>query len=240
MLVLKDVKVTSHEGAEILEDINVNFSINTFNLILGPNGAGKTTLAEAIMGSGSVIVQGKISLNGKNLTKMKLDKRAREGVFLAYQNPVEIPGVNILDFLHSAYTSIHKESIDIWEFRDMIKGYLEKLTLKMSFLERNLNEDFSGGEKKKFEVLQMLVLKPKVVILDEIDSGLDIDSVKKIFSVIKDYKEENKVIVILISHSSRILKHITPDKVIVMKEKEILEDGDINLAKKVLENGYGK
>jgi Fe-S cluster assembly ATP-binding protein len=240
MLSLENVKVSSQEGIQILQDINVNFSKNTFNLILGPNGAGKTTLAEVIMGSGNLVVKGKISLKGKDITKMQLDRRAKEGIFLAYQNPVEIPGVNVLDFLHSAYTSIHKKSVDVWDFRDMVEEYLKKLNLKSTFLQRNINEDFSGGEKKKFEILQMLIFKPKVVILDEIDSGLDIDSVKNIFSIIKNYKEENDAVIILISHSSKILKYIIPDRVVVMKEKKILEDGDINLAKKVLENGYGE
>ncbi len=238
MLQLQNISVESLNGKKILEEININVKENTITLILGPNGAGKSTIGEVILGSEEIKTKGKIKFGKKDITKLKIYQRAQLGIFLAHQTPTEIPGVKIIDFLYEAYKSIKKEKIDIWEFKESLEEKIKRLEMQKEILERNVNEGFSGGEKKKFEILQMLILKPKVVILDEIDSGLDIDTVQKIFGIVKEYKKENKTAIILISHNTKILENIKPDNVILIKEGKIKETGKINLAKKILKDGY--
>ncbi len=234
MLELKNISAQSLKGEKILEKINISFLEKKTTLILGPNAAGKTTLAEIISGSPDIKVEGKVIFEKKDITKKNLDERARLGIFHAFQNPTEIPGVKIFDFLFTSYKSVVDKNICVWDFHDIVTKTLSGLNLEGSFLERKVNEGFSGGEKKRFEILQMLILKPKVIILDEIDSGLDIDSVKEIFEIIK----KQKATIILISHSPKILQYFQPKQVVLIQGKTIKEIGDVKLAKKILKNGY--
>lgn len=238
MLKLKDVSAYINKDEKILENINAEFKKNTLSLVLGPNAAGKTTLAEVISGGENVRIEGKVLFTGKDVTKLEINKRAKLGILLLHQNPVEIPGVKIFDFLFASYKSMVEKEICVWDFHEVVLKNLNKLNLSEEFLQRNINEGFSGGEKKRFEILQMLLFEPKVAILDEIDSGLDIDSVKNIFQIVKNYQEEQKATIILISHGPKILKYITPNQVLLIQGKTIKEKGDIKLAKKILENGY--
>jgi Fe-S cluster assembly ATP-binding protein len=238
MISLKNITVKSEEGDTILENINLNLKENTLNLILGPNAAGKSTLAHIIMGNTDLNVNGEVFFNKKNISKKKLDERARLGIFLAYQNPVEIPGVKIFDFLFSAYKFIHKGQMNIWDFHEIVISNLKKLSFDEDFLEKDVNVELSGGEKKRFEILQMLLFKPKVVLLDEIDSGLDIDSVKEIFQIVQEYQKVEKALVLVISHSPKILQYLKPDKVILIQNKTAFKEGDVKLAKEILKNGY--
>jgi Fe-S cluster assembly ATP-binding protein len=238
MLKIQDLSAYTLKKEKILEKINISFSENSINLILGANATGKTTLAEILSGSKDILIKGKILFQGKDITRKTLDQRARLGIFLAYQNPIEIPGVKIFDFLYASYKAVSKKDLCVWDFHTLVLSNLSKLKLTEQFLERNINEGFSGGEKKKLEILQMLILKPKVVILDEIDSGLDIDSVKTIFKIIKQYQKDQKATVIIISHSPTILEYIAPEQVLLIQGKTIKEKGDIKLAKKILKKGY--
>ncbi len=238
MLKLKDISAQVSKNEKILEKINIAFKKNTLNLILGPNAAGKTTLAEIIAGSVDVKVTGKIFFNGEDITKKKLEQRVKLGILLMYQNPVEIPGVKVFDFLFASYKTVRDKNICVWDFHEIVLEKIKTLNLQEEFLQRNVNEGFSGGEKKKFEILQMLLLKPNVIILDEIDSGLDIDSIKEIFKIIIKYQKQENATVILISHAHEILKYVSPDQVILLQDKIIKEKGDIRLAKRILKDGY--
>ncbi len=238
MLRIQNFSAYTLKKEKLLEKINAEFSENSVSLILGPNATGKTTLAEGISGSQDILVKGKIFFKGKDITKKRLEERARLGIFLAYQNPVEVPDVKIFDFLYASYKAMLKNDLCVWDFHTMVVENLSKLKLTEEFLERNINEGFSGGEKKKFEILQILIFKPKVIVLDEIDSGLDINSTKLIFKIIEKYRQKNKAVVIVISHSPKILQYITPKQVLLLQDKTIKTKGDIKLAKKILKNGY--
>ncbi len=240
MISLKEIEAKSENGEILLKDINVEFIKDSVNLVLGANGAGKTTLAKIILGDEDIKHTGKVFLGKKDITKEKMYERAKKGIFLAHQSPVELSGVKVLDFLHSSYQAIHDKSIDIWEFYDMASSQIQRVGLDEIFLRRNVNEGLSGGEKKKFEVFQMLILKPKVAILDEIDSGLDIDSIKNIFEIVVNYQKERKSTIIIISHNTDILKYISPAQVILLDNKSVRKKGGEDLAKEILENGYVK
>lgn len=238
MLELKNIYVYNTDGDEILENISAKFEKNSISLILGPNAAGKTTLAQTIAGTTDFKVKGEILFQGKDILKKESFERARMGMLLLYQNPVEIPGIKIFDFLYASYKVIVDKGICVWDFNELLEEKLAKLNLSEDFLQKDLNEGLSGGEKKKLEILQLILFKPKFAILDEIDSGLDVDAVKNIFKIVKEYQKEEKATVVLISHSKEILKLMKPDQVLLLQGKGIKERGDVKLAKKILENGY--
>ncbi len=238
MLELKNIFAYDTSGKEILENINVKFSENSISLVLGPNAAGKTTLAQVIAGTTDFKVKGGVFFKNKNIVKLESFERAKMGLLLLYQNPVEIPGIKIFDFLYASYKTIVEENVCVWDFDELLSKNLVKLNLSKEFVQKELNEGLSGGEKKKLEILQMILFKPKVVVLDEIDSGLDVDAVKKIFEIVKSYQKEEKATIILISHSTEILKFVKPEQVLLVQDKYIKERGDVKLAKKILENGY--
>ncbi len=238
MLELKNIFAYDTSGKEILENISVKFSENSISLVLGPNAAGKTTLAEVIAGTTDFKVKGDMFFKNKNIVKLESFERTKMGLLLLYQNPVEIPGIKIFDFLYASYKTIVEKNICVWDFDELLNKSLAKLNLSKEFVQKELNEGLSGGEKKKLEILQMILFKPKVAVLDEIDSGLDVDAVKKIFEIVKEYQKKEKATIILISHSTEILKLMKPDQVLLIQSKSIKERGDFKLAKKILENGY--
>ncbi|MCH7649457.1 MAG: Fe-S cluster assembly ATPase SufC, partial [Thaumarchaeota archaeon] len=199
-------------------------NLGKVHVLMGPNGSGKSTLAHALMGDPRYkIKKGKILLNGKNITKLSPDQRARKGLFLSFQQPVEIDGIRIINFLHNAYNSLKSEQVFLLDFRAIIREKAKLLKIDEDYLGRYLNKGFSGGEKKKMEILQLLALDPKIAILDETDSGLDIDALKIVAKGINKFMNKDKT-VLIITHYKRILNYIKPDKVHVLIGGKIVQE----------------
>ena len=225
------------DGKKILKNINLKLELGRVNALMGPNGSGKSTLAHALMGDPKYKITGKMILDGKDITKLSPDERARRGLFLSFQNPAEVSGVKISSFLRQAYNSSGKKKISVFEFQKLLEKEAEKLKIDKKFLSRYLNEGFSGGEKKKMEVLQLLVLNPKLAILDETDSGLDIDALKIVAEGIKNFMNKDKCILI-ITHYKRILDYVKPGKVFIMQDGKIVLQGSGDIVDKLEEKGY--
>lgn len=229
----------SVQGTEILKGVNLTVKSGEIHALMGPNGAGKSTLGYVLIGHPDYkVTSGRIILDGKDITGAAPEERARLGLFLAFQNPVSIPGVKISTFLRTAYNQMHPdEKLSLKDFFNLVKSNMESVGLNESFISRSVNDGFSGGERKRFEILQMLVLRPKIVILDEIDSGLDIDALKQVSSHIQ--REYNEGIgFIIITHYQRILKDIRPEFVHVLMNGRIVMNGDKNLSDKIETEGY--
>ena len=232
------------EGNKILKGINLEVNAGETHAIMGPNGSGKSTLAQVIAGHEDYdVTEGNVEYLGKDLLEMDVDERACEGVFLAFQYPVELPGVNNTYFLKSALNAQRKyhgkTEIDAMEFIDLIGDKIKLLNLKESLLKRPVNEGFSGGEKKRNEIFQMAVLEPKLALLDETDSGLDIDALRVVANGVNVMKtKENATIVV--THYQRLLNYIVPDFVHVLVDGKIINSGDKNLAIELEEKGYDK
>jgi Fe-S cluster assembly ATP-binding protein len=227
---------------EILKGVNLNLEPGKVHVIMGPNGAGKSTLSKAIVGYyDTEVTEGEIIYKGENITDMEPDERALEGVFLSFQHPVEIPGVNNAYFLRTALNAKRKhegkEELNAAEFLRLMKGYLEMLGMNSDMISRSLNEGFSGGEKKRNEILQMLILEPEVIILDEIDSGLDIDALRAVSEGINKMKNGKRTFLV-ITHYSRILDYIKPDYIHVLKDGRIIKTAGPELVAELEENGY--
>ncbi len=227
----------SVEGKEIIKGLNLKLERGKTYALMGPNGSGKSTLSQVLMGNPKYKVSGEIIFNGENIIDMPPEKRAKKGLFLSFQYPVEVSGVTISSFLRTAYGSIKDKKLNILEFHKLLVKNAKKLNMDESFLTRFLNEGFSGGEKKKAEILQMLVLDPKLAILDETDSGLDIDSLKTVAEGIKKFANLNKSI-LLITHYKRILDYVKPDKVFIMRNGEIIKEGGSELIDELEKKGY--
>lgn len=230
---------------KIIKNFNLKIEENQVHLIMGPNGSGKSTLSKILTGHPSYsITSGKINYCGFNLLEKEIDQRALEGLFLAFQYPLEISGVTNYDFLLSIYNQkqkyLQKKEVDPLEFMGIIQPFLEKLKISSEFLTRNLNEGFSGGEKKRNEILQMLLLKPRLIILDEIDSGLDIDALKIIFEdVLSSIRQiETKCSLLVITHNPKILTYLHPDYVHVMIDGKIVKTGNLELVESIENLGY--
>lgn len=241
MLDIKNLHV-SIEGKDILKSINLKVKQGQTHAIMGQNGSGKTTLARVIAGaSEGYKVKGRINFFGKNILKMEPEERAKRGIFLAFQNPIEIPGVSLYNLLITSLNEIYKARkeplLDPIDFSRVIEERVKELGLKKEFLSRGVNESFSGGEKKKNEIFQMIVLEPKLAILDEIDSGLDIDALKRVARVINSARKKDNAF-LLITHYQRILDYIRPDFVHIMLEGRIIKSGSAKLALEVEKKGY--
>lgn len=225
-------------GKEIIKGVSLTISPGEVHALMGPNGSGKSTLSNVLAGHPNYkIISGKAQLSGKDILKISPDARAKLGLFLAFQYPIEVTGVSLFNFLKTAYTSVHG-SVDFKEFSQMVKDSADKLNLDKGLLSRAINEGFSGGEKKKAEILQMTVLKPKIVILDETDSGLDIDALKVVAEGINRIKGSEAPGILLITHYFRILKYIKPDFVHVLVNGKIVAEGGSQMATKLEEEGY--
>ena len=241
MLIINNISVET-ENKKILKNINLNINAGEFHVIMGRNGTGKSTLANIITGKdGYEITSGDISFNNESIINMTPEERALKGIFMSFQYPVSIPGVNTMHFLRTAINSIKKNNgekeLDPAGFIKLFKEKLELVGLDEDFSKRSVNDGFSGGEKKRFEILQMLLLNPKFILLDETDSGLDIDALKIIADNINTIKSDNNAF-LLITHYHRILKYLNPDFVHVLSDGKIIKSGDENLALELEEKGY--
>ena len=240
LLEIKKLNV-SIEKKKIIKGLNLDIKPGEIHALMGPNGSGKSTLASSIMGHpGYSIGSGLMKSQGKNIKSMSPEDRAKLGIFLSFQYPVEIPGLSVPHFLRSAYNTLYpKNQLSPLEFAKYFDTKAKLLKIKKDLAERSLNEGFSGGEKKKLEILQLAVLNPKLAILDETDSGLDIDALRTVSEGIKQVKKDNKKMgVLIITHYFRILNHIKPDYVHIMKDGKILKSGDKKLANIVENKGY--
>lgn len=239
-LEIRDLRV-SIEGKEILKGLNLTVRGGEVHALMGPNGSGKSTLAYTLMGHPRYVVEdGEILMDGEDVLEMEPDERARRGIFLAFQYPVEIPGVTVANFLRTAYNAVHGEGqeISVLEFHKKLQQEMAALEIDEEFAGRYLNEGFSGGEKKRHEILQMAMLKPRVAIMDETDSGLDIDALKVVSEGINRVQETGRTGVLLITHYTRILRYVKPDFVHVFVGGRIVEEGGPELAERLEAEGY--
>jgi Fe-S cluster assembly ATP-binding protein len=236
------VTVDTEQGTkEILKGVDLVINSGESHAIMGPNGSGKSTLAYTIAGHPKyTVTDGEILLDGENVLDMSVDERARAGLFLAMQYPVEIPGVSVSNFLRTAKTAIDGEAPALRTWIKDVKGAMDNLKMDSTFTERNVNEGFSGGEKKRHEILQMELLKPKFAVLDETDSGLDVDALKIVSEGVNRAKETNEFGLLLITHYTRILKYIKPDYVHVFVAGKIAEQGGPELADRLEAEGYDR
>jgi Fe-S cluster assembly ATP-binding protein len=236
------VTVDTEQGTkEILKGVDLVIKSGESHAIMGPNGSGKSTLAYTIAGHPKyTVTQGEILLDGEDVLDMSVDERARAGLFLAMQYPVEIPGVSVSNFLRTAKTAIDGEAPALRTWIKDVKGAMDNLRMDSTFTERNVNEGFSGGEKKRHEILQMELLKPKIAVLDETDSGLDVDALKIVSEGVNRAKEANDFGLLLITHYTRILKYIKPDFVHVFVAGKVAEQGGPELADKLEAEGYDR
>lgn len=237
LLEIKDLYVKAGEK-EILKGLNLTINPGEIHVIMGPNGAGKSTTANVIFNSPEYTkTNGSIEFEGENINNLSTDKIARKGIFMSFQSPEEIPGISTMNFLRYAKNKIDDKPVKFFEFKDQVKKYVEELNMNPKLIDRDLNVGFSGGEKKKNEILQMLILNPKLAILDETDSGLDVDSIKTVSKGIKMFKNENNA-VLIITHNTKILQNLSVDYVHVLVDGKIVKTGTQELAKEIEENGY--
>ena len=224
----------------ILNKLNLEIGNGEVHAIMGPNGTGKSTLAKIIMGHYQYeVTNGSIKFNNKDISKLSVDERAKLGIFLSMQDPTVIDGVSNSEFIRTAQNEINGSKTNLYEFIKNMESSLDDLKLDSNMIHRSINKDFSGGEKKKNEILQMKLLKPKFIILDELDSGLDVDSLKIVCKNINKYLKDNKECsILIITHYPRILEYIKPDYVHILKDGNIKKTGDMKLALEIEKNGY--
>lgn len=242
MLSIKNLHVNVKD-AEILKGLDLQVKPGEVHAIMGPNGSGKSTLANALSGRpGYDVKQGSVNFCGEDLMALEPEARAAKGLFLAFQYPVEIPGVNNLYFLKAAYNSIQKHNgqpeLDAMDFMAFVKDKMKTLSMDEKFLKRSVNAGFSGGEKKRNEILQLLTLNPKLAMLDETDSGLDIDALQTVAQGVNAFRDKHNA-VLLVTHYQRLLDYIQPDYVHVLANGQIIKSGDKQLALELEEKGYG-
>jgi Fe-S cluster assembly ATP-binding protein len=243
-LEIKDlhVSIETEQGTkEILKGVSLTIKTGQTHAIMGPNGSGKSTLASTIAGHPRYnVTRGTITLDGENVLDMSVDQRARAGLFLAMQYPVEVPGVSMTNFLRTAKTAIDGEAPKLRTWTKEVKDAMQKLRIDADFAQRNVNEGFSGGEKKRHEILQLELLQPKIAILDETDSGLDVDALKVVSEGVIRAHAEGNMGTLLITHYTRILRYIKPDFVHVFVDGQVVEEGGPELADRLEEEGYDR
>ncbi len=230
LLEIKDLHVNV-EDKEILHGVNLEVGKDEVHVLMGPNGTGKSTL-------GYAITSGQIFFDGEDITGMPVNERAKKGIFLSFQNPLEVPGVTLSAFIRNALEQKTGKRVRLWDFKKKLTETMKLLSMDESYAERDLNVGFSGGEKKKAEILQMLMLEPKLAILDETDSGLDVDAVRTVSKGIQLYKEKCKGSLLIITHSTRILESLHVDVTHVMDEGKVVKNGDASLVDEINENGF--
>ena len=240
VLTLKNLTAGVGEaGIEILHNINLRIGKGETHVIMGPNGAGKSTLGYTIMGNPLYeISSGNIIFDGEDITALTADKRAKKGIFLTFQSPVEVPGLTIRQFLRNALQEIKGERIKFSEFNRKLRSVMDTLSFAEEYADRDINVGFSGGERKKAEILQLLMLEPKLAILDETDSGLDVDAVKTVSAGISEYKKNKDGSLLIITHNAAILEALHVDKVHVVVKGKIVAEGDGSLVEEINRNGF--
>ena len=227
------------EDKEILHGVSLDIKKGETHVLMGPNGAGKSTLGYVLTGNPKYqVTQGHIIFNGEDMTETSADKRAKAGMFLSFQEPLEVPGLSLESFIRSAIRQKTGRPIRVWEFHKELKKAMDVLQLDESYTQRSLNVGFSGGEKKKAEILQLMMLKPSLAILDETDSGLDVDAVRLVSEGVRAYQREQKGALLIITHSTRILEALHVDYTHVMVNGHIVATGDGSLVDKINEEGY--
>lgn len=237
LLEIKDLYVSAEEK-EILKGINLTIKKGEIHVIMGPNGSGKSTTANAILNHPAYQkMAGKIFLEGEDITNCKTDEIARKGVFMSFQAPEEIPGITVTNFLKTAKSKITEKPVKLFAFKEELKKDMEELKMNPEYAERSLNVGFSGGEKKKNEILQLLMLHPKLAILDETDSGLDVDAIKTVSKGIEMFKNSENA-VLIITHNTKILHNLKVDFVHVLVDGKIVKTGSAELAKEIENGGY--
>jgi Fe-S cluster assembly ATP-binding protein len=224
------------ENKKIINGLNLEIKKGQVHVLMGRNGSGKTTLALALLGHPKYKVSGDAFLDGKSLVGLSTEKRSSLGIFLAFQNPIEIPGVSLTNFLRMSYNSFNRKNITVFDFQKLLRDKIKIMGMKEEFMKRNVNEGFSGGEKKLSELLQLSLLKPKIAILDEIDSGLDMDSLKVASKMINEMKKDMGILII--THYKRVLEYIKPDFVHILDSGKIVKSGDANLVDELEKKGY--
>lgn len=236
------VSIETEQGpVEILKGIDLTLEQGSTHAIMGPNGSGKSTLAYSIAGHPRyTVTEGSITLDGEDVLEMSVDERARAGLFLAMQYPVEVPGVSVTNFLRTSKTALEGKAPALREWVKELRNAMESLRMEPGFAERNVNEGFSGGEKKRHEIMQLQLLKPKFAVLDETDSGLDVDALKIVSEGVNQAKKDTSLGVLLITHYTRILRYITPDFVHVIVAGTIAESGGPELAERLENEGYDR
>lgn len=238
LLTVKDLHVNV-EDKEILHGVDLTINKGETHVLMGPNGTGKSTLGYALMGNPKYqITEGEIWFEGKNITEEAVNERAKDGIFLSFQNPLEVPGVTLSAFIRSALEQKTGKRIRLWDFKKELARTMEILQMDPSYAERDLNVGFSGGEKKKAEILQLLMLKPSLAILDETDSGLDVDAVRTVSRGIEEYQKNCDGGLLIITHSTRILEYLSVDDTHVMVEGKIVKTGDASLVDEINEKGF--
>jgi len=239
LLEIKDLHVSAGEK-EILHGVNLTVGKDETHVLMGPNGTGKSTLGYAVTGNPEyTVTSGEIIFDGENINDLPVNERANKGIFLSFQNPLEVSGVTLSAFIRSALEQKTGSRLRLWDFKKKLSETMKLLSMDESYAERDLNVGFSGGEKKKAEILQMLMLEPKLAILDETDSGLDVDAVRTVSNGVKLYRERVKGSLLIITHSTRILEALTVDKTHVMENGVIVKNGDASLVEEINENGFG-
>ncbi len=238
LLTVKDLHVNV-EDKEILHGVDLTINKGETHVLMGPNGTGKSTLGYALMGNPRYsVTEGEIWFQGKNITEEAVNERAKNGIFLSFQNPLEVPGVTLSAFIRSALEQKTGKRIRLWDFKKELARTMEILQMDPSYAERDLNVGFSGGEKKKAEILQLLMLKPSLAILDETDSGLDVDAVRTVSRGIEEYQKNCDGGLLIITHSTRILEYLSVDDTHVMVEGKIVKTGDASLVDEINEKGF--
>ena len=238
LLNVKNLSVNVEEKS-ILHGINLTINKGETHVLMGPNGAGKSTLGCTLMGNPNYhVTDGEIFFGGENITKEAADKRAKLGMFLSFQNPLEVPGVTLSAFIRTALEQKSGSRIRLWDFKKKLKETMALLSMDESYAERDLNVGFSGGEKKKAEILQMLMLEPKLAILDETDSGLDVDAVRTVSEGVRLFREKTHGSLLIITHSTRILEALRVDRTHVMENGVIVREGDAALVEEINEKGF--
>lgn len=238
LLITKDLSVNVEEK-EILHKINLEIGNGETHVLMGPNGAGKSTLGYALMGNPRYqITNGKIYFNGTELQDESADKRAQKGIFLSFQNPLEVPGISLANFIRNALEQRTGTRIRLWDFKKEMKKAMDVLQMDESYADRDLNVGFSGGEKKKAEILQLLMLKPSLAILDETDSGLDVDAVHTVSKGIEEYQKSKKGSLLIITHSTRILQSLYVDRTHVLVDGHLVASGDASLVDEINNHGF--
>ena len=239
LLEIKDLHVRV-EDKEILHGVDLTVGADETHVLMGPNGTGKSTLGYAITGNPAYsMTAGSILFDGEDITALPVNERAKKGIFLSFQNPLEVPGVSLRNFIRNAVEQRSGSRIKLWTFKKELEQAMELLNMDESYAERDLNVGFSGGEKKKAEILQMLMLEPKLAILDETDSGLDVDAVRTVSEGVRLFRERTHGSLLIITHSTRILEALHVDAAHVMEEGVIVRNGGAELVEEINEKGFG-